>query len=1222
VIVCTAAADGASTDDDVFVSLFDPDFFWPQLDTPDHNDFEAGEIDSYQLPPWYLVGRTVSDIRHICVKLESSFGGRAPWGFGWIAVKVNGNSDDWLYQPPDGMLPTKYAYAWLDTDQPVCVDDFKPREFTAPVVTSAGLPDANSNSPYEATLNASGGRRPLTWELEQPDIAGFVSVPTLKAIGDTRHAVLSGYTANITDNVEWTAYLVVKDADGRLGECDLNMRVIVKLPPPTIASFDPSFGWPAAPPVVPSPVVVTVHSADDDFDSRTPTSTQVLFPTSGGGEVAGTLAGGDQITSSTIKVTVPQGAVPGPLKVKTAFGEAVSQDTFTAHPTGFRFISGYPFQNNKNLFPDDYAWERYEETFGIDEMWITAFGQKVVHDPIAEDFFLATQFLIRHGCCHGFSLSSLQLEAGLLGSGAYTFGGNSKYPLDNTIWSLGNTLTGPGGNLSNLIQSRQLVMFSDEALSYFFDQLDNIPNVSGEICEMDARPALEDVKACVGSEGYQNPRMIAICNACLPWEGHVMVPYGTHPSGDKEDIVVYDPNKPAEILNIDDRHSFIEVDPSSGDWSYPFNFGSSSAELYSGRYSFTIPFEQYGHQYDWSLPSPETLITGDLSLLGFGGTDDAGMTIEIGDGEGHILVARGKIVTEPSRWPDGIRLIPILGQTNSDPATPVALIKNVPTRWIVAPKGSEPTRLAVVRGRGVGGSALGLAVEEIAAATVITHDGATDTIEAAPASGTGSLLLCAGRSFADVVEALRWSVRVHDVSADTPVSLRMSDDQRGAIVEAKGSKPIPLQFDVRVEHRDRMGQVRTLQHDGLSCPEGAQALLHIDASTIGAANATPLRVITQKSDATEPLSDTSVGEQTSSPVVRLPARIVQAPPGNGDHATDQVVLDAQPTIAANPGRTIELRARGETLTPTSAGPALSLEAGSRPIRIIATDTLGNSSFPHDLFVTIPEPGEKPVPVNSLGADDIYANPGDLIAIPIRCYIDGSAVNEVTFGLTARERLSGQPGKMLSWAAADNTFTHAPELKGSTVQATTAPGAGAINVQVHQTWPVEAARRGLFTLGELHLQVPADMNYGSTFIIRGFSGTAVAGGRRQYDLNIVPWAIRIWGGPEPTSLEIRAPATVFEKQTVKIELAADGIAGPVTNCGWWVTNHGGKAGLLVVDGQPEAANLNALRAGPIVVHAVCGRTTAEQAIRLQPVQAANLLALASHLQLQNVVKLFG
>jgi hypothetical protein len=89
--------------------------------------------------------------------------------------------------------------------------------------------------------------------------------------------VLSRHTAKVTDDVHWSATLVIKDADGRIGqEYTVGMRVVTKLPPPTIASIDPTFGWRAAQPVVPNPVVVTVRSSDDDFDSRTRTSTQVF----------------------------------------------------------------------------------------------------------------------------------------------------------------------------------------------------------------------------------------------------------------------------------------------------------------------------------------------------------------------------------------------------------------------------------------------------------------------------------------------------------------------------------------------------------------------------------------------------------------------------------------------------------------------------------------------------------------------------------------------------------------------------------------------------------------------------------------------------------------------------------------------------------------------------------------------------------------------------------
>jgi hypothetical protein len=1219
--VCTADRDGADTDSDVYVSLF-PDGGWVEIDSDD-DDFERGKIGSYQLPPWYFAGRIINDIRGISFLLEEHFYS-GNWGLGWVKLRANGQ---FLYdRPGDPSLPTKTVRVWLEDGNTWAVDDFKPIEFEAPVLMGAGedgwaglkkLHDADSDVEYSAPLTAIGGRKPLTWELDQPGLAEFSSGPTLTPIGDTRQALLSGHTAKLpqaVDTVEWSAALVIKDADGRISqEYALKMRVISKLPPPTIASFDPVFGWPKSPPTVPEAGVVTVHSTNDDFDSRKPDATQVLFPTGDGGEIAGPLAGVDQITSSVIKVRVPKGAVPGPLKVRTMFGEVQSAKNFTAHPSGFRFLSGFPFANEaEKFFPGNFDWERYEETFGIDEMWMTLFDHEIIHDPVATLFFLITKSFLSDGCCHGFCLSSLQLQAGLLGSSAYVSGGFNSYPLDNAIWGLGSPQTGPSFNLSKLIQSRQLVVWSDEAVSYYLGELDDIPNVTGMLCEMDARPALTDVKASVGPEGWTNPRMIALARRCWPWEGHVVLPYATRADQavpDHNDILVYDPNKPAQIAKIDDRKSYIVVSPSSGKWSYAFNYGANDANEFSGIYVFTIPFEQYGHQYDWSLPSPETLIGG-IIMLGCAGTDENGRILQVRDEEGGTLIEQGQIVTDRTRWPRGARLIPLLAMA-PDPRPLIALTEKTRFTWIVAPRGAEPTLLSIVRGPGLGDSALGLTVEEIETPVLVTHDAKKDEIAAAPVEGESSMILRIDRSFREPAEGLRWSVRVNSLSAEKPVAVRAAPDGRGVVVEPKTSNQ--CEFDVRLEHRDKMGRTRTLQYDGLSCPAASYALLRVHTDQLGRHDGKPLRVSVRRTNDDAPISELELAEQISTPVARLPARIVGRGAGNDLKAKHPIELDMRATMQANVGRKIQLQARGETLVPGQHGPRLVLEGGSRPVRLIAEDEQGKRSFPHELFVTIPEPGRKPVPIHSLAMEDVMTDPGTDVSIPVSCYVDGISVNDITFMLSARERLSGTAGPLLGFASED-AFLPAEEFGDVELEVSRAGKAGTswLIVQVHLRW--DASRSGLFPLGTLRVSVPPEMSYGSTFILRGQKGTAFDG-KIQHELNVIPSAIRIWGGPEPSALSIGGPDAIRENETIQLELATDGIEPPPANCGWWITYHGGRAALSSIPGDPTRTAVTGRRAGSIIVHAVCGHVTAERAFRIRPTPRPNVLALASKLRLQ-------
>src|SRR5262249_49538685 len=158
---------------------------------------------------------------------------------------------------------------------------------------------------------------------------------------------------------------------------------------------------------------------------------------------------------------------------------------------------------------------------------------------------------------------------------------------------------------------------------------------------------------------------------------------------------------------------------------------------------------------------------------------------------------------------------------------------------------------------------------------------------------------------------LRWSVRVNALTAGKPVGLRPAPDGRGVVVTPKTADPFA--FDVRVEHRDRMGRTRTLQCDGLSCPAAAQTFLTIDTNQLGSPNAKPLHVSVAATDQQAPIAALDLGERLTTPVVRLPARMIGPAAGSDLKQKHAVELDMQATIQANAGRTVRLSARGEVV---------------------------------------------------------------------------------------------------------------------------------------------------------------------------------------------------------------------------------------------------------------------------------------------------------------------
>ena len=224
---------------------------------------------------------------------------------------------------------------------------------------------ATFNTPF--TFRATGGRKKLSWKIMSGSGDAFTSPPTIAASNaDGTEAVFSGKTIVTITTASWKGRIRVTDADGRFSEKDVEMRVVFALPKPTIKSFSPAFGWPGVVPSEPTPVIVTVTSTGKDFDSRESNATRVFF-NGASGSVEGQLVPGE-LTSSQLRVRVPKGATPGALRVKTAFGEGASSKSFIAHPYGYRFISGFSFENRcddddySDGFPNTFDWLRFEQT--------------------------------------------------------------------------------------------------------------------------------------------------------------------------------------------------------------------------------------------------------------------------------------------------------------------------------------------------------------------------------------------------------------------------------------------------------------------------------------------------------------------------------------------------------------------------------------------------------------------------------------------------------------------------------------------------------------------------------------------------------------------------------------------------------------------------------------------------------------------------------------------
>ena len=114
---------------------------------------------------------------------------------------------------------------------------------------------------------------------------------------------------------------------------------------------------------------------------------------------------------------VPNGAVIGPITVQTPFGKVSSSDNFRVHPNGYRFLNGFSFFNQTEDekhphtgFPPLFAWQRFEETFGMDEMWLVVFDQPILPSPIATNFYSFVHFLAIVSQINNFQLTTASIQ--------------------------------------------------------------------------------------------------------------------------------------------------------------------------------------------------------------------------------------------------------------------------------------------------------------------------------------------------------------------------------------------------------------------------------------------------------------------------------------------------------------------------------------------------------------------------------------------------------------------------------------------------------------------------------------------------------------------------------------------------------------------------------------------------------------------------------------------
>ena len=780
------------------------------------------------------------------------------------------------------------------------------------------------------------------------------------------------------------------------------------------------------------------------------------------------------------------------------------------------------------------------------------------------------------------------------------------YPLDDSLWNLSQP-DKPHWALSNLIQNRQLVVFSDEALAYYLHTIDTIPNVSGMLCQMDAGPALDDFKSAI-AKGLSNPRMLAFAADCAPWRGHVVVPYAVEEKDNTTDFRIYNPNTPARKANVDDGGSRIWV-KEDGTWGFKWSDG----ELWDGLYIFTIPLTEYGHQLDWSIPGFGALtdLIGTF-ILGCAGTDANGDIVQVTDEAGRTLFdEQGALRTDRSTWPASARQVPIMGEggrrrtliavTGKDP-----LQFSVRSRPVRPPATRPPATFALVRGANHA-----ISVEELSGAHTVRVEPTSDAVEVTPVTGQSTAIVRLSRRFPATRESLSYAVRLHGLDQTSRVRLEPSGDGRGVVLRPGGRD---VTFDIQVTHTSRIGQQRILECGALVAKTGSVSTLSVpNPDDIDRPEATPLLRRVESESAPGSVTEERFGHRPTGPTVHAPHRVIPRPPisvGIKDSLTAEALvrIDLSGSRASKPDSTLRFHLR-DGIQGTQEGDALSvkLPPGMHPLRIVAEDDAGNRSFPHTTYVSVAEPGQRVVPARTLFGEDIVIQPNASGSFPLGTYVLDFPTSKITAELSIRDRCSGLGTER---ARLESSFTLSRELKAAGATVTANAILNGLMLRLDVSWDPAKSRSGRIDLGSVTVSVPAEVALGSSFLVRGQATAVTRGGRKEtaVPLNVLPTLVKVWGGPEPASLKLQCPATVGEGKDIHPAVTLEGVPSGSRNIGWWLESLGGVASLAQDAADPARARITGKRAGVIRVCVVAGTQIATQVVRVTPTVKSDLISL--------------
>jgi hypothetical protein len=545
-----------------------------------------------------------------------------------------------------------------------------------------------------------------------------------------------------------------------------------------------------------------------------------LVTISGGGFASGTTVafGNDTPVSptsigpgaSSLAVNVPATAASGPVKVTLPSGVVLSEQPIFA-VDNYRNTRGFMSVNNdvQNLVGGTYILADATAAFGSGQTICNVLGGNFTN-PLVQPFLaIVNPALNSGGVCFGMSLSSLRFmaEQENNGYGYYPLQPAGQLepngPPNPLVWQLAGPKSNNSMLLPNYIHAQHLVQFSvDNILNYL--------KIHGSSW------TAADLLTTLQSELKNGWGAIIAVNPSIG-TGHVMVAYQVNPNANGDfDILVYNCNWPFTVSEDTNPGSLSEVTTagtrstaaynsvisvtSSGTWTLN-DLGGWTGQMWG------ITVTPWGTIQNPPL-APFTL-SGLAALVAAGVqfaenlllsmVTGAASVTQVGDGQGHVLLANGQWNMDPATMLAGVGPMPNFGGLNK--ITPTAFVGNTAVPLTHTVTGSA-TGTYDFQWVGVG---LALALNRVPAAAgtndTVVADAAAQMVKFTPASPKGMSATIIGTGTTSKLP--RTATLKTTASAGAAVSLSFDSAAESFIYAHSGEEAI---YTVELSSFDAQGQ--------------------------------------------------------------------------------------------------------------------------------------------------------------------------------------------------------------------------------------------------------------------------------------------------------------------------------------------------------------------------------------------------------------------------------